>query len=132
MEVYEMSHLFYRFQEELILDARNLGLYYSPESARKAIEHFNTQPGFCDNQDAYSIREREVTGTVVDDTVYEVLVYIHSEDYEYETSVELGLYGDEVTAQKKLDRYCNDNETLLSVQNLVFEKLINKYFTVKL
>ena len=88
-----MTHLFYRFKDEPIYSPKGLGLYYSLESVRKAVEYFNTQPGFCDNQDAYSVRARDVVGDIANDFVFEVLVHIHSEDYEFETAIELGLYG---------------------------------------
>lgn len=126
MVVYEITHLFYRFEDEPLYSPKSLGLYYSLESVRKAVEYFNTQPGFCDNQNAYSVRARDVMGNIANDIVFEVLVHIHSEDYEFETEIELGLYGDEFTAQNELDRYCRDNEKLLDVQDLVFEKIINK------
>ena len=126
MVVYELRHLFYRFEDEPINCQKDLGLYYTLESVSQAIQYFNTQLGFCDNQDAYSVRARDVVGDIVNDFVFEVLVYIHSEDYEFETSVELGLYGDEATAQKELDRYCRDNKNLLEVQDLVFEKIVNR------
>ena len=126
MVIYELSHLFYRYEEELVSDPKNLGLYHSYESIRSAIEYFSTQPGFSENQDAFSVRKRNVIGTVVDNTVYEVIVYFHSEDYEFEYDIELGLYGDEAMAQSKLIEYCSDNTALLAVQNLVIEKIINK------
>lgn len=126
MVVYELTHIFFRYADKLVYSPKNLGLYYSRESVKQAVHYYSTQPGFCDNQDAFSARERNVLGNIVDDTVFEVLIYLHSKDYEFETEIELGLYGDEVSAQNKLIKYCRDNASLVNSQNLIFEKIINK------
>ena len=126
MLVYELTHLFFRYDDELIHCPKNLGFYYSWESIGRAIQYYCTQPGFCENQDAFSVRERNVSGTITGDVVYEVLVYIHSEDYEIETQIELGLYGDENVAQDRLIAYCRNNAPLIGIQNLVVEKIVNK------
>lgn len=126
MIVYELTHIFFRYADQLVYSPKNLGLYYSRESVKQAVDYYSTQPGFCDNQDAFSVRERNVLGIIVDDTVFEVLIYLHSKDYEFETEIELGLYGDEVAAQNKLIQYCRDNASLVNTQNLIIERIINK------
>lgn len=126
MVVYELTHLFFRDADGLVYSPKNLGLYYSYESVKQAVQYYSTQPGFCENQDAFSARERNVLGNIVHDTVFEVLVYLHSENFEFETEIELGLYGDEVTAQNKLNVYCRDNAPLGNVQDLIFERIVNK------
>lgn len=126
MVVYELTHLFFRDADGLVYSPKNLGLYYSYESVKQAVQYYSTQPGFCENQDAFSVRERNVLGNIVRDTVFEVLVYLHSENFEFETEIELGLYGDEVTAQNKLKMYCRDNASLGNVQDLIFERIVNK------
>ena len=126
MVVYELTHLFFRDADGLVYSPKNLGLYYSYESVKQAVQYYSTQPGFCDNPDAFSARERNVLGNIVQDTVFEVLVYLHSENFEFETEIELGLYGDEVTAHDKLNVYCRDNAPLGNVQDLVFERIMNK------
>lgn len=126
MVVYELTHIFFRYADGLIYSPKNLGLYYSDESVRQAVQYYSTQPGFCENQDAFSARERNVLGNIVDDTIFEVLVYLHSENYEFETEIDLGLYGDEVTARNKLNKYCKDNAPLVNTQDLIFEKIVNK------
>lgn len=126
MLIYELTHIFFRYEGEMVCSPKNLGLYYSYESVQNAIRYYSAQPGFCENQDAFSVRERNVIGNIVDNTVFEVVIYLHSEGYEFETEIELGLYGDEVTAQAKLVKYCRDNAALVTAQNLIFEKIINK------
>lgn len=127
MVVYELTHIFFRYANELLYSPKKLGLYYSYENVKKAVQYYCTQPGFCENQDAFSIRERNVSGSIVDNTVFEALIYIHSEDYEFETEINLGLYGEEVFAQNKLIKYCRDNAILINAQNLFFEKIVNRY-----
>lgn len=127
MVVYELTHIFFRYADELIYSPKSLGLYYSYESIRKAVQFYSTQPGFRNNQDAFSARERNVSGNIVDNTVFEVLIYLHSEDYEFEAEIELGLYGDEATAQNKLNKYCSDNVSLINAEKIVVEKIVNKY-----
>ena len=127
MVVYELSHIFFRCANKLVSSAKNLGLYHSYESIKQAVQYFCTQPGFCENKDAFSIKERVVLGAVVKDIVYEVIVYLHTEDYEFEVEIELGLYGDEMDAQNSLAKYCIDNAPLVNVETLVVERIINKY-----
>lgn len=126
MLIYELTHIFFRYEGEMVHSPKNLGLYYSYESVQNAIQYYSAQPGFCENQDAFSVRERNVIGNIVDNTVFEVVIYLHSEDYEFETEIELGLYGDECTAQDKLGKYCRENVQLVDAQNLVIEKIVNK------
>ena len=126
MLIYELTHIFFRYEGDMVHSPKNLGLYYSYESVQNAIQYYSAQPGFCENQDAFSVRERNVIGNIVDNAVFEVVIYLHSEDYEFETEIELRLYGDEVTAQSKLIKYCRDNAALVTAQNLIFEKIVNK------
>lgn len=126
MVVYELTHIFFRDEDGFVYSPTNLGLYYSYESVNQAVQYYKTCPGFCENQDAFSVKERNVSGNIIDDTVFEVLVYLHSADFEFEADVELGLYGDEVTAKNKLDTYCKYNASLENVQGLIFEKIVNK------
>lgn len=126
MLLYELTHIFYRSDGAVILSPKGLGLYSSRESIQKAMEYYKIQPGFCDNLDAFSVKERTVDGAYVDNIIYEVIVYLHTEDYEFEADIELGLYGDEATARNKLTQYCKDNEVLLKAKSLIAEKIINR------
>lgn len=126
MVVYELTHVFFRYEGELVYSPKSLGLFYSFESVQQAVQYYSTQPGFCENQDAFSARERNVVGNIIDDTVFEVVIYLHSEDYEFETEIGLGLYGDEITAQNKVIKYCRDNAPLVNTNNLILEKIVNK------
>lgn len=129
MVVYELTHLFCRHADELLASAKSLGFYPSFECVKQAIEYYSLQPGFCDNQEFFSAKERRVNGIENDATlleVLEVIVYIHSEDYEIETEIELGLFGVESAAQAALIKYCSENSTLLSAQNLIVEKIVNR------
>lgn len=125
MVVYELSHIFFRYADELIYSPKNLGLYDSLEDVKQAVQYYSTQPGFCENLDAFSIRERNVSGAITDNTAFEVLIYLHSEDYEFEAEIELGLYGDEVIAHNELIKYCRDNARLVNAKNLIVEKIVN-------
>ena len=126
MLVFELSHLFFRSDGELIYSPKNLGLFYSYENAQKAIQYYCIQPGFRENTDAFSIQRKEVLGDITNDTIFEVIIYLHSNHYEFEVEIELGLYGDKNTAQTILSEYCNENVALLSIKNLVVERIINK------
>lgn len=126
MIVYELTHLFFHYAGELVYSPKNLGIYYSHQDLAQAVRYYSTQPGFCDNQDAFSLRERNVSGAIVNDSVFEAIIYLHSEDFKFETEIELGLYGDEVTARNQLIKYCRDNSRLVNVQNLIVEKIVNK------
>lgn len=126
MIVYELTHLFFRYEDELVYSPKNLGLYNSYDSANQAIQYFSSQPGFFENRDAFSVRERNVTGNIVDDIVFEVVVYFHSQKYELEAEIELGLFSDEGTAIGKLEDYCSHNALFVSRKDLIVEKIVNK------
>lgn len=126
MVVYELTHVFFRIADELVLSPKALGLFYSYESVKQAIQYYSTQPGFCENQDSFSVRERNVFGNIIDDTVFEVIIYLHSEHYEFEIEIELGLYGDEIAAKKALAKYCAENISLVNAKNLISERIVNK------
>ena len=126
MVIYELTHMFFQCEGELIYSPKNLGVYYSYESAKQAVQYYRTLPGFCENQEAFSVKERCVLGNIIDDTVFEAIVYLHTKDYEFEIEIELGLYAEQVTAQNKLQKYCTENFLLVNAQNLVSEQIVNK------
>ncbi len=126
MVVYELTHMFFRHDGELVYSPKNLGLYNSYESVKRAMKYYSVQPGFCENPDTFSARERNILGNVIDGTVFEAMLYLHSEDFELESEIELGLYGDETMAQEKLMTYCAENKPLMTVKGLISEKIVNK------
>ncbi len=126
MIVYELTHLFYRWGGQIIHSPKGLGYYTSEAAARDAIAYYCTCPGFCDNPDAFSLRALPVTGEAEGNRVFEVLVYLHTQDYAWETSVELGLYGEEQQAQARLREYASRNGLLLQGRDLICEKIVNK------
>ena len=99
MTVYELTHLFFRSGGEPVYSPKGLGLFASAESAEEAVRYYKTQPGFRDAPDAFSVRRRPVYGEVSGGTVFEALVYLHSADYEFEVSAELGLFSAESDAE---------------------------------
>ena len=127
MILYELTHEFYCYAGELVYSPKKLGLYQTSENVKEAIQYYCTQPGFCENQYAFSAKEKMVHGKIADDTVFEVLIYLHSEDYEFELEIELGLFGDEYTAQSKLNQYCRENSLFLSKNNLIIEEILNRH-----
>lgn len=126
MIIYELLHLFFRHEGDLIMSPKSLGLFYTKNSVSEAIRYFNSQPGFQQNKEAYSIQEKYVHGTILDDTVYHTIVYFHTKDYEYEYDIDLGMYTNKDDASDALKRYCADNSKLLKTTDLVVEKIINK------
>ena len=122
MKVYELKHLFFQHMGELVYSPKSLGLFYTYNDATQAVKHYITQPGFRENRDAFSIEPKRVNGSIVDNSVFEVIIYLHSEDYTTEAEIELGLYCNEIIAQNELERYCKNNFTLLSIQKLTVEK----------
>lgn len=126
MDVYELTHLFYHHSGELIASPKTLGFYPSFECVQQAIAYYSTQPGFCDNREFFSVKERTVKGNGIDDTLFEVIVYIHSEGYEIEMEIEVGLFVNEHTAQAALIKYCSENRVLLTTQELIVEKIMNR------
>lgn len=131
MVVYELYHLFFCCNSELVYSPKKLGLYYSYEIANNAMAHYIDQPGFSKSQDAFSIRERIVSGNIVNDKVFEALIYFHTADYEIEFEIELGLYGDENLAKREIAKYCKNNTTLVNSQSIICEKILDTYIINK-
>ena len=126
MIIYELTHIFRREQNDFISMPKALGMYSSTTTVAQGIKHYKTQPGFCDNQEAFSVRQRSIDGTVINQTFFEAIVYYHSADYEFEYDIELGLYGSEEMAQKAIATYCKENVSLINTPDLVVEKIVNK------
>lgn len=63
-----------------------------------------------------------MAGIPANDIVCEALIYLHSGDYELETEIKLGLYGEEAVAQAALAAYCRNNKSLIHAKNLISEK----------
>lgn len=132
MVVYELTHIFFRYEGDMVYSPKSLGLYSSYESAEQAIRHYRTLPGFCENPDGFSCRERTVLGNVTGGTIFEAIVYLHSENYEFEAEMELGLYGAEADAQGKVEKYCAENAPLVNSADIVAEKIVNPRIVDKL
>ncbi len=132
MVVYELTHIFFRCECSLVSSPKSLGFYSSYESAQQAIQHYRTQPGFCENPDAFSCRERTVLGNVTGGTIFEAIVYLHTENYEFEAEMELGLYGAEADAQGKIEKYCAENAPLVNAAEIMTEKIVNRCIVDKL
>ena len=71
-------------------------------------------------------------GVIEPNILYEVLAYFHTEDFECEATVELGLYGSKQEAQKTLSQYCKRNSGLLGLDGMIAEKIINKVILDKM
>ena len=126
MIVYELTHMFFRCDGEIIFSPKQLGLFLSYNDAVNAIQYYKLQPGFNVNQDAFSIQDKPVVGAMVGNVIYEVLIYFHSEDYSSEAEIELGLYAEESDAQNALSKYCKNNDALISATDMVVERIINR------
>ncbi len=126
MTVFELSHIFFRTKSELVYSFKNLGFFLSYESALRALQFYKEKPGFYENKDAFSIRERMVSGAIENDTVYEVMVYFHTDDYDFEAEISLGLYGSEKNAYERINRYCMNNDSLINADGLVCERIVNR------
>lgn len=126
MIVHELTHFFSRRDGYLVFHPLGLGLYTSHNSIQQAIQHYITQPGFRNNPEAFSVRQREVKGFVEGPEIFEALVYFHTDDYEEEYCVELGLFGNETLANEALSTFVQDNSHLFNIPNLIAEKIVNR------
>ena len=132
MTVYELEHLFVSEGGIFYFDPKGLGTYSTYENALEAIESYKKVPGFEANPNGFSVRERQVMGVIEPNILYEVLAYFHTEDFECEATVELGLYGSKQEAQKTLSQYCKRNSGLLGIDGMIAEKIINKVILDKM
>ena len=71
-------------------------------------------------------RRRPVYGEVSGGMVFEALVYLHSADYEFEVSAELGLFGAESDAESAVAQYCTENTALVHARGIIAEEIVNR------
>lgn len=57
---------------------------------------------------------------------FEAQVYFHTDDYDYEYSIELGLFADKAAADEAMSTYVQENTALFNVPDLVVEKIVNR------
>ena len=126
MNTYELRHLFYRYDGRLCQSELKLGYFNSLEDVHEAIKYYNTQPGFSENQDSYTIRVRSIEGLLEGDEFFEAIIYIHSGDFEIESIIEIGLYADLNEAKSSLNYHNAINNILDSNKELTIEHIINK------
>lgn len=126
MNIYELKHLFYKSDGELFQSELKLGYFYSMEDVYDAIRYYNTQPGFLENQDSYTVRVRSLNGLLEADEFYEATVYIYSGDYNVEAEIEVGLYADIIDAESALNYHNSINGLLNANSDLTIEYIINK------
>ncbi len=127
MNVFELSHLYYLFEDTPCYSPKGLGLYTTEEHLHQAIAYYQKQPGFCDAPNGFLVKRRTVTGEVTADCVYEALVYAHTEDYcDFEYDHSIGLFADCDAAEKELKVFCEDNALFINNRSLVIEKMVVK------
>lgn len=127
MTVYELTHFFHFEKHTLFLDPVLLGFFSSLSSAQRAISYFQALPGFSENPDAFSIRQRIINGTVQNMIIYEALIYYHTADYKSEYSIELGLFANKHLADEEILEYTQNNDCLHCPECLIEEKIVNMY-----
>ena len=126
MIVYELTHLFHRINGSIVLEPISLGLFSSLDRIKEAMQYYFSKPGFCDNPEGFSIRQREVNGTIANFEIFEAIAYFHTDDYEYEYSSELGLWGKEALSTEAMDLFVQNNRHLFNIQDLIAEKIVNR------
>jgi len=126
MFVYELNHNFYTVEGEEVYSVRDLGHYSDKKICREAIKYYITRPGFCNNVNGFTITRREVVGAVKNNTFYEAMVYVHTEDYEYEHDIRLGLFAEKYDAEETVEIFCSDNTEYLGNPHFIVEKIVNK------
>lgn len=125
MFVYELNHNFYTVEGEEVYSVRDLGHYSDKKICREAIKYYITRPGFCNNVNGFTITRREVAGEVKNNTFYEAMVYVYTEDYEYEHDIRLGLFAEKDDADEAVRIFCADNEEYLDNPHFIVEKIVN-------
>lgn len=126
MYVYNLTHNFFPVDSEEVYSIKDLGHCSDKRSCSEAIKYYITRPGFCDNVSGFTIRRREVAGEVKNNTFYEAMVYVHTEDYEYEHDIPLGLFAEKNDTDEAVEMFCADNEDYLANPHFVVEKIVNK------
>lgn len=129
MKIYELTHTYYIFEGEPCYSNKFLGYFDEIKKVEDAIQFYLTLPGFCDSPKGFVVQEREVHGTVTDQTVYCAEIYAHSFDYvNYEQYFNLGVYGNITSANCAIEEFKKLNFRFLSNENLEIE--INDYNAV--
>ena len=126
MVVFELTHIFHYEGSVLFIEPISLGFFASEQKIQEAIAYYLTKPGFSENPNAFSVRQRTVEGCIHEPFLYEAMVYIHTEDYEEECNFELGLFSNIATAQKAVEVYTHNNKHLCLPCNVIVERIINR------
>lgn len=129
MEVFELLHIYYTYNDEPFSSLRLLGLFSSKNKIEDAIAFYKTKRGYKDSPNAFVVRRRKVIGDVNDALIWEAVVYSHTFGYEdCEFTAELGLFASKDRAEKALKAYYNDNELFFNNNpKLEIEKCVNWY-----
>lgn len=128
MNIFELNHIYYIFEDTPCFSKKNLGFYSTKKALMNAIKHYRKLPGFCEAPNGFVINQRTVLGNIINGCVFEGVVYAHSEDcinFEYDTSI--GLYAEYSTAQKFLDLFIKDNPYLFNDHRIVVECMVCEY-----
>ena len=127
MNIYELRHLFYKSDCGLCQSELKLGFFDSMEEVHNALKHYNTQPGFLENPNAYIVRIRKLDGLLDIDEFFEAIMYVYSENYEIESIIDVGLYFDKKDAELALDYHNSLNVVLNANKELNVEYIVNRH-----
>lgn len=126
MIVYELTHTYYLFKDDIYYSPRLLGFFESKNDIEKLIELYKIKPGFCDAPNGFTVRRREIEGNIDNNTFFEAIVYAHTYGYEnYEYTVELGLFACKSAANNALTIFRNDNECFFRNTTMEIEEIVN-------
>lgn len=111
MTIYHVLH----FNKDVCDGVKDVGYYSSKAEVQKAIVFLRTRLGFCDVPDGFVIQRCELDrAEELPEVVYEAMAYYHTEYYEFEHNIPLGVFIHEAEARKRIDQFVEDNPTEVS------------------
>ena len=130
MIVYVLTHLFYKeYDGNFVYSPKTLGYFISYENVVDAIKRYKKLPGFYENPDAFCTTQVAVAGNIEErGIIYEAMINVHSDDYEFDCGIDLGLWGNRKDAEMSVSVFCKENESFMTMKNPVPEIIINRCF----
>lgn len=126
MRIFNLNHI-YISTKNTNIEEKNLGYFSSKNILDEKIKYFCTLKGFCNYPNGFLVQIIDIEDTPYVNYIYEVILYIHDELYNYEYTNDLGIFLSPEKAENSLKLFKEVNSEFLSSMQLNTEFIIDKY-----
>lgn len=119
MRCYEVCHI-----NDVSKEVKKIGYFSSLSSARSAIARLSEKPGFCEKKDSFVITQHNIAGSLPIETLYEALVYYHTNNYSFEYEIVVGIFASLQEAENAMREFKNTNSGFDA--EILVEQIVNR------